>query len=171
MAEKKTEEKIFLTTKTVNEILDKENKSLKLKNTEKLWFKNIRNVRKAYLKFAMTKKEIKEYYESKMSVHYFAQKYCQIKLEDGSIGHMKLRDYQKDIIDLYTKNRFSILLASRQVGKCVSFFTNVDVFDENKNKTEEVPIFELYYSAIKEKRKLTLTEKIKYFLYRLYIKL
>lgn len=53
-------------------------------------------------------------------MQYFAEKYCKIKREDGSIGPMKLRDYQKDILNLYDKSRFSILMASRQVGKTVS---------------------------------------------------
>lgn len=53
-------------------------------------------------------------------MQYFAEKYCKIKREDGSIGPMKLRDYQKDILNLYDKSRFSILMASRQIGKTVS---------------------------------------------------
>src|SRR6266403_149032 len=51
---------------------------------------------------------------------YFSEKYCKIKREDGSIGQMKLRDYQKDILNLYDNNRFSILMSSRQSGKTVS---------------------------------------------------
>jgi hypothetical protein len=52
-------------------------------------------------------------------IHYFAEKYCKIKREDGSIGAMKLRDYQKEVIDLYMDNRFSILCGSRQIGKAL----------------------------------------------------
>ena len=33
---------------------------------------------------------------------------------------MRLRDYQNDVLNLYMKNRFSILMASRQVGKTIS---------------------------------------------------
>ncbi len=120
MAEEKKPESMVLTTRIVNEILKKENLGLKLKNHEKLWFSKLKGVRRSDIPFAMTDGEIKEYAKCKMSVHYFAQKYCQIKREDGTIGPMTLRDYQKDIIDLYTNNRFSILMASRQTGKTVS---------------------------------------------------
>ena len=114
------QESIVLNTKIVDEILQKENMGIKLKNSEKLWFSNIKGVRRSNIPFAMTNDEISEYAKCKMSVQYFAQKYCHIKREDGSIGPMTLRDYQKDVIDLYTQNRFSILMASRQTGKTVS---------------------------------------------------
>jgi len=116
----KTQETRVLNSKLVDDIIRREQYNEKLKNHEKLWFNNLRGVRKANIPFAMKDKEVQEYMKCKMSVHYFAQQYCQIKREDGSIGPMTLRDYQKEIIDLYTKNRFSILMASRQTGKTIS---------------------------------------------------
>jgi Terminase large subunit, T4likevirus-type, N-terminal len=64
--------------------------------------------------------EIQEYIKCKLDIHYFAEKYCRVKTEDGSIANIKLRDYQKDILDLYHNGRFSILCGSRQIGKTVS---------------------------------------------------
>ena len=118
MSEKVDE--FVLTTDIINEIEQKENFGKILKRYEKVWFSNVRGVRKPYLTFAMTEDEFEEYIKCKINIHYFAEKYCQIKREDGTIGPMKLRDYQKDIIDLYTKNPRSILMASRQTGKTVS---------------------------------------------------
>jgi hypothetical protein len=106
-------------TRKVNELIDKENKGIKLHANEKIWFDNKVGVRRAGIKFAMTKNELEEYSKCKLDIHYFAEKYCQIKLEDGTVGPMKLRDYQKDIIDLF-QNQRSILMASRQTGKTVS---------------------------------------------------
>ncbi|MBW3021271.1 terminase family protein, partial [Candidatus Woesearchaeota archaeon] len=118
MAEKLQE--FILTTEIVEDINEKENLGKILKRHEKLWFTNTRGVRKANLVFAMTEDEFEEYVKCKINIHYFAEKYCQIKREDGTVGPMKLRDYQKEIIDLYTKNSRSILMASRQTGKTVS---------------------------------------------------
>ena len=168
---KKKEDSRVLNTKMVEDILYRENMGLKLKNHEKLWFTNIKGVRKANIPFAMDDNEIKEYMKAKLSVHYFAQKYCQIKREDGSIGPMTLRDYQKDIIDLYTENRFSILMASRQTGKCNSFSTKLLVLDEETKEVYEIPFYEFYYDVVRRERKLTFLEKTKLFLYRLYMKL
>ena len=107
------------TTRKVNDLIEKENKGVKLHLNEKIWFDNKAGVRKAAIKFAMTKKELEEYAKCKLDIHYFAEKYCQIKREDGTVGPMTLRDYQKDIIDLF-QNQRSILMASRQTGKTVS---------------------------------------------------
>ena len=109
-----------LTSKKVDEIIDKQNKGEKLTMSEKIWFKGQVGVRRSYLQFASTSKELNEYSKCKMNIHYFAEKYCKIKREDGTIGPMTLRDYQKDIIDLFTQNNYSILMASRQTGKTIS---------------------------------------------------
>jgi hypothetical protein len=168
MAEKL--EEFILTTKIVDEIQEKENLGKLLKRHEKLWFTNTRGVRKANLIFAMTNDEFEEYIKCKINVHYFAETYCQIKLEDGSIGPMKLRDYQKDIIDLYTKNPRSILMASRQTGKCNSFITNVLVVS-NDDRVIKIPIGLLYYNEVMKERNLTFLEKIKIKLYNILYKL
>ena len=109
-----------LTTKKVDEILNKQNHGEKLHLTEKIWFNNEVGVRRAKLQFAQTRREIDEYTKCKLNIQYFAEKYCKIKREDGTIGPMQLRDYQKQIIDLFTKNSYSILMASRQTGKTIS---------------------------------------------------
>jgi len=114
------QESNVMTTKKVDEIQQKEKYALKLKRTEILWHSRNRGVRKGGISFAMTKAEREEYIKCKLSVFYFAQKYCKIKREDGTIGEIKLRRYQKEIIKLFNDNRYSILMASRQTGKTVS---------------------------------------------------
>lgn len=130
-----SETRIF-TSDIVEGIINKENKGYQIKRVERIWFKNLSGVRAPYLKFSMTKEELAEYTKCKLSVHYFAEKYCHIKREDGTIGPMKLRDYQKEIIDLYTKNSRSILMASRQSGKTVSaaiVLLHFSLFNDDKN--------------------------------------
>ena len=116
----KIDESHILNTEKVKDIQEKERLALPLKLSERLWFKNNPGVRRPGLRFAMTQEELNEYLRCKLSVYYFAEHFCKIKLEDGSIGSMKLREYQKEIIKLYTENRYSILMASRQSGKTVS---------------------------------------------------
>jgi hypothetical protein len=156
----------IITTIKVKEIMEKEKLALQLKRTEKLWFNNLEGVRRRGIKFAMTHDEIEEYIKCKLSVYYFAEHYCKIKLEDGTVGQMKLRDYQKDIIKLYTENRYSILMASRQVGKCLTFNALVNIMDEN-GRIFRVNLGKIYYENIRKYRKLTFLEKIKIFLYNL----
>ena len=152
-------------TRKVNELMDKENKGIKLKMDEKIWFDNKSGIRKAGIRFASTKKELEEYAKCKLDIHYFADNFCQIKLEDSTIGPMKLRDYQKNIIDLF-QNKRSILMASRQVGKCNYF--NIKVLAKNISGIEEkISIGQLYYNELQKDRKLTITEKIKLILYKI----
>lgn len=152
-----------LTTEKVNDIIEKNNKGEKLHQNEKIWFDNKVGVRKAGLKFASTKKELEEFTKCKMDVHYFANNYCHIKREDGTVGPMKLRDYQKDMIDLY-KNKYCILMTSRQMGKCLSIST-LSTFKDENGITFNTNIGTLYYKEIKKQRKLTILENVKLFLY------
>lgn len=163
-ADAKRDETNIITTIKVREILEKEKLALQLKRTEKLWFNNLEGVRKKGIKFAMNPEELEEYIKCKLSVYYFAEHYCKIKLEDGTVGQMKLRDYQKDIIKLYTENRYSILMASRQVGKCFSYNGRLLVKDLTGSQYE-INIGELYYDTLKKCRGLTILEHIKKFLY------
>ena len=118
MAEKKEaeeERKVIFTSELVSETTNKINDGVILKRFQNPWFQNEVGVRRSGLTFMITDDEIQEYIRCKIDIHYFAEKYCRIKTEDGSIQNIKLRDYQKGILDLYTKNRFSILCGSRQI--------------------------------------------------------
>lgn len=163
----KVEENNIMTTEKVNNILEKEKFALQLKRSEKLWFNNLEGIRRRGIKFAMTPEEIEEYIKCKLSVYYFAEHYCKIKLDDGSVGQMTLRDYQKDIIKLYTENRYSILMASRQIGKCSLMGTYINVQDSITKHVFKITIGTLYYNTLKKYRKLTILENIKLFLYKI----
>lgn len=118
---KSTEEKKFVfTSKLVDEITEKINDGVVVKRFQNPWFKNEIGYRRAGITFMMTEDEIQEYIKCKLDIQYFAEKYCRIKTEDGSVQNIRLRDYQRDILDLYTKNRFSILCGSRQIGKTIN---------------------------------------------------
>jgi len=162
-------DEFILTSDIIDDIEQRENLGKILKRYEKVWFQNLRGVRKPYLTFAMSEDEFEEYIKCKINIHYFAEKYCQIKREDGSIGPMKLREYQKDIIDLYDRNRFSILMASRQVGKCLSFNTLTEIKNENGD-ISIIPMGILYFNLLKQTRPLTILESIKYLLYKIYFR-
>jgi hypothetical protein len=120
-AKKETEErKIVFDTELVEQVTSKINDGVVFKRFQNPWFKGEVGVRRSGVTFRMTDDEIQEYIKCKLDIKYFAEKYCRVKTEDGSVNNIKLRDYQKDILDLYTKNRFSILCASRQVGKTIN---------------------------------------------------
>lgn len=153
--------KFVFNSKNISEITEQMSDGVIIKRYMNPWFKNEVGVRRSGISFGITPEEFQEYIRCMDDIHYFAEKYCQIKREDGSIGPIKLRDYQKDILDLY-KNPRVILCASRQSGKCFSF--TGEVLQENGS---EISIGNLYYQLLSKYRKLTFLEKIKVFLYKL----
>lgn len=172
------EEKIIFTSEKVEEIRKKEEDGYKIKRHEKFWYANYPLVRRANLNFRLSDEEQLEYAKcmlgidtenmpyldpynqtlGKTGVQYFAETYCKIKTETGEVKNMKLRDYQYDILDMFTDNRFSCLLASRQVGKCSVSSSYV------KTKDGDISLSELYHSTIE---KPTILQIVKFHIYRL----
>lgn len=162
MAEAKERQMVF-TTRLVDEATNKINDGIVIKRFQNPWLKGEVGLRRSGVSFNMSPEEIEEYIKCATDVHYFTEKYCKVKTEDGSIGSIKLRDYQKEILDNFVTNRFNILMASRQVGKCFSFNTIISI--ERDGIQYDIRFGKLYYLMISKERKLTFLEKLKIKLY------
>ena len=130
------EKQMVFTTKLVDESTDKINDGIVIKRYQNPWLKSEVGLRRAGVTFKMSPDEQQEYIRCALDVHYFVEKYCKVKREDGSIGNILLRDYQKEILDNFVNSRFNILMASRQVGKTISsaiFMLHKILFDNDKN--------------------------------------
>jgi hypothetical protein len=114
------EKQFTFSTETLDTILNKSNLGYSIKRAENPWFKNLPGVRKPGVAWSWTEYELTERYKCFNDIQYFAEKYCKIKLENGKVNHLTLRDYQKDILDLYKNNNRCMLMASRQLGKTVN---------------------------------------------------
>lgn len=133
---KEKERQMIFTTKLVDESTEKINDGVVLKRYQNPWLKNEIGIRRAGVTFKMTPEEQQEYIKCALDVHYFTEKYCKVKTEDGSINNIKLREYQREILDNFVNNRFNILMASRQVGKTISssiFMLHTILFSNDKN--------------------------------------
>ena len=131
-----TERQMVFTTKLVDEATDKINDGIVVKRYQNPWLKSEVGIRRSGVTFKMSPDEQQEYVRCALDVHYFTEKYCKTKREDGSVGSIKLRDYQKEILDNFVNNRFNILMASRQVGKTISsaiFILHTILFNNDKN--------------------------------------
>ena len=153
------EKQMVFTTKLVDEATDKINDGIVVKRYQNPWLKNEIGLRRSGVVFKMTSDEQQEYVRCALDVHYFVEKYCKVKREDGSVGNIFLRDYQKEILDNFVNNRFNILMASRQVGKCFSFNTLCSI--EKDGIQIDFRIGKLYYYMLSKERSLTLLEKFK----------
>lgn len=129
------------------------------------FYNNNSNYRKANIVFDYTREEIREISKCATDVSYFAEKYAHVMTDDG-IRLITLRDYQRNILKGFAQeeNRFNILLAARQVGKC--FLLDTQVITKEGNKI--YPAI-LYYELLKKEKGLTFLQKIKLKLYKLFI--
>lgn len=162
MAEEKEKQMVF-TTKLVDDATDKINDGVVVKRYQNPWLKGEVGIRRSGVTFKMSPEEQQEYIRCALDIHYFTEQYCKTKREDGSVGSITLRDYQKDILDNFVNSRFNILMASRQVGKCSGFNTLCSI--EKDNIQIDIRIGKLYYYMLNQERSLTLLEKIKIKLY------
>jgi hypothetical protein len=163
MAKEQVQRQMIFTTILVDDATDKINDGVVIKRYQNPWLKSEVGLRRAGVTFKMTPAEQQEYVRCALDVHYFTEQYCKVKTEDGSIGNIKLRDYQKDMLDNFVDSRFNILMASRQVGKCFSFNTLCSV--EKDGIRFDFRIGKIYYYMLGQERRLTLLEKIKIKLY------
>lgn len=82
-----------------------------------------------------TKEEIEEFIKCANDITYFAQNYVKIVHPDRGLIPFDLYPFQEKMLEHLNENRNSILLASRQVGKC--FFQENQIIIKNK-VTQEV---------------------------------
>jgi hypothetical protein len=162
MAELKEKQMIF-TTKLVDEATNKINDGIVIKRYQNPWLKGEVGLRRSGVTFRMSPEEQEEYIKCALDIDHFVEKYCMVKREDGSIGNITLRDYQAEILSNFVNNRFNILMASRQVGKCFSFNTVISI--ERDGIQYDIRFGKLYYLMVSKERRLNLVEKIKIKLY------
>jgi hypothetical protein len=79
-----TERQMVFTTKLVDEATDKINDGIVVKRYQNPWLKSEVGLRRAGVSFRMTPDEQQEYVRCALDVHYFVEKYCKVKREDGS---------------------------------------------------------------------------------------
>lgn len=130
------------TTKKVEDIIEQIDKTSVIPKYSPFYDRQY-DLRAPDLNYGYTEEELHEKTKSAIDIFYFAQKYCHIQTGEEGIQLIQLRDYQKRVLhDLaHPLYRFNIFLASRQIGKCVSPYTIVEI-DGHK-----IPIFEVYYQT------------------------
>jgi hypothetical protein len=117
-------------------------------------------LKKGNITFEYTEQELQALVRCQSDIVYFANNFCTVMTDEG-LQTITLRPYQEEMIKTFKDNRFCVTLASRQIGKCLS--ANTRATFENK----EISLGILYFEELSKARKLTLLEKIKFFLYKL----
>ena len=74
-------------------------------------------IKKAFTKSDLTMAHLIEAAKCANDPIYFIENYCRIVSLDEGIIPFRLFDYQKEMIEMYANNRFSLTLTARQMGK------------------------------------------------------
>lgn len=98
-------------------------------------------------KLPYTIDHIEEYKKCKEDIFYFAENYYYILDLDKGMIKIQLRDYQKDMIKSFVENRNTIVLASRQVGKCVSPSTHITIRGKESGRVVKLSMEELHQAC------------------------
>ena len=80
-------------------------------------YKGNPNLKASGVSFAFTKKQIEERVKCTKDPIYFIQKYMKIVHVDKGLVPFDLYDFQKELLNSYIENRFTIAKLPRQVGK------------------------------------------------------
>jgi hypothetical protein len=129
------------------------------------FYENDPSYKKGDIVFEYTEDEIRELTKCQTDVVYFANTHC-VAMTDEGVQKIKLRDYQRKILDNFQKHRFNVFLASRQIGKCISPITKVCVKNAKTGKEEELFVFELLERKLKESKDCRFIDRVRFSLYR-----
>lgn len=137
------------------------------------FYENQLSWRSANIVYQYSDEEIDEIKKCKRDIVYFAETYCFLMTDKGYVN-VQLRDYQKEMLRNYQKHRFNVTLASRQIGKCLTFNTLVKTTSTKglSKKEVNIPLFEIYFQRKKEiEGKLSFLDELKWKLYKTLFKL
>jgi hypothetical protein len=87
-----------------------------------------------------TQEEIDEYSKCMNDPAYFARTYLKVIHLDRGLVPFDLYDYQENMFDHFNNNRFSIVLACRQSGKCQTFNSYIYIRNKKTNIEERISI-------------------------------
>jgi hypothetical protein len=93
-------------------------------------------LKKAGVEHAYTQEEVDEYIICAKDPVYFAMKYIKIVNVDEGLMPFRMWDFQKEMIQTYHENRFSITKCPRQVGKTttsVAYLLWLTLFSDSQN--------------------------------------
>ena len=161
MAEVQQKEKLTVwSTKAVNDYIDDLDNGIERKDSP--FYFGDQQLRKPHLNFEYTQEEIETMVRCKNNVKFFANNFAYtMNPSTGALNLITLRDYQEDLLNTINDNRYIVIVAARQSGKCISYNTKIETEDG------EMRIGDL----VSKKEKKTLLSRVHKFLLKIYSKL
>lgn len=105
------------------------------------------------IKLEFTQHEVEEYVKCAQDPIYFIQNYVKVVNVDQGVIPFNMWDFQKDMINTFHENRFSIVKCPRQVGKCLGINTPTRLRNKSTGEIIEMTVGEFYEQQAKLLRK------------------
>ncbi len=103
-------------------------------------------VKRPNKEIALTREMVEEFAMCAQDVVHFAENHYWIINPVTGEQRIELYEFQKKILRNLQDNRFNILLAARQVGKCIEFHQCVEILNTETGETKKNPIGEFFES-------------------------
>ncbi|WP_300103199.1 hypothetical protein [Flavobacterium sp.] len=116
------------------------------------------NIAKAGISHSYTEEQLTEIIKCKKDIIYFIENYVKIINLDEGMVPFKLYDYQKEMITAFKENKYIICLLARQMGKCVTYSTIINIRNKKTNQVQEIEIGK-FYNLIREENLRSTTNK------------
>jgi hypothetical protein len=110
----------------------------------KLCYNGNSNIKKSNVMISYTEEQITELIKCKKDIIYFIRNYIYIVSTDDGLVKFNLYPYQEEMIKCCQENSFSIFLLSRQLGKCLSYKTNLKLRNKKTGEIVDVAIGEFF---------------------------
>lgn len=107
-------------------------------STQETTYKSNPLLKKSNVNIEFTQEQLEEYIKCSQDPIYFLSKYYKIINLDKGLMTIELYDYQKDMINLFHTNKLSLVKIGRQMSKCSTFSTKLNL--RNKITGEEIQL-------------------------------
>lgn len=123
-------------------------------------YNGLPNIKRANIQINWSQQMLDEWVRCRDDIIYFAQNYCSIVHIDYGVIKVQLRDYQKDMLEVMFDNRMSIHNLSRQLGKCLTSDTCINIRNKYTGVIKQITIGE-FHELIKRKVENQMSESVK----------
>ena len=146
-------------TKRVDDLLKQVEESGVMPKRNPFFEKDV-DLRAKGVNFQYTSGELLEMARVSEDILHFGEVHCKVRTDDGDrfMGKGGLRKYQIKALLQLKKYQFNVWLASRQIGKCVSYDSEVELYDRAKDSMIRMPIFEAHYRYKRRMRRMDSVE-------------
>ena len=91
-----------------------------------------------------TQEQLIEIAKCQLDVKYFAENYYKVVSNELGEHTIKLRDFQKRLLDHFVGNRHCVVLSGRQSGKCVHIDSTIEILDTTTGIVEKMTLGDFY---------------------------